>query len=118
MTTRTATTKTAKPADDKPFDFNLDAVEAEVEMTPFRVHYAGRRWEFAHFQMLDTWESVEAAEGGDVQAITGLMRLGLGDQWDDFREKPLPQYKLRPLFEAWSEHCGHTPGESQASDDS
>jgi hypothetical protein len=114
----TTTRKPSTRADDKPFDFNLDAVEAESDLSPFRVHYAGRRWEFAHFESLDTWDSLEAADGGDVEAIVGLMRLGLGGQWEEFRKLPLPQYKLRPLFEQWSEHCGHTAGESPASDDS
>lgn len=118
MTTTRTATKAGKAADDKPFDFNLDAVEAEVDLTPFRVHYAGKRWEFAHFEALDTWDSVEAAEGGDIQAIVGLMRVGLGDQWQDFRALPLPQYKLMPLFRAWEKHCGVEPGESEASDGS
>jgi hypothetical protein len=42
MTTRTATVK----PDDKPFDFNLDAVKAEVDLTPWRVHWGGKRFEF------------------------------------------------------------------------
>jgi hypothetical protein len=115
MTTRPAPRKTQ---DDQPFDFNLDAVAAEVDLTPFRVHFAGRRWELAHLQGLNSWDLVEAAEGGDVQAVVGSLRLGLGDQWDDFRKLPLPQFKLMPLFEAWRKHCGLEPGESPASVDS
>lgn len=116
MTTRTATTKSAKPAaDDKPFDFNLDAVEAEAELTPFRVHYAGRRWEFAHMQALDVWDLIEGAEKGDLEAMLTAMEMAMGDQWEDFRKLPLPQYKLMPLFEAWQKHCGVEPGESPAS---
>jgi hypothetical protein len=118
MTTRTATTKSAKPADDKPFDFNLDAVEAEVDLTPFRVHAGGRRFEFAHMQSLDAWHLIESAEKGDLHAMLTAMEMALGDQWADFRALPLPQYKLMPLFEAWQKHCGVEPGESQASDDS
>lgn len=115
MTTRTATKKTK---DDAPFDFNLDAVEAESELLPFRVHFGGTRWEFAHMQALNAWDVIAAAEGGDVRAIVGSMELALGDQWKDFRKVPLPQYKLMPLFHAWREHCGLQPGESEASADS
>ena len=117
MTTNRANTtkKTASAPDDEPFDFNLDAVEAEVELTPFRVHFGGRRWEFAHLQALDSWDLIEAAEGGDIAAVIGSMRLALGDQYDDFRKVRLPQYKLMPLFEAWRKHCGLSEGESLAS---
>lgn len=102
-------------ADDSPFDFNLDAVEAEVELRPFRVHFGGRRWEFAHMQELNAWDVIEAAEGGDIRAVIGSMELALGDQWPEFRKVRLPQYKLMPLFEAWQTHCGLKPGESEAS---
>lgn len=116
----TTTRKTAavKPADDKPFDFNLDAVEAEVDLSPFRVNYGGKRWTFAHMQALNAWDVVEAAEGGDVAAVVGSMRLALGEQWEEFRKLPLPQYRLMPLFNAWRDHSGLKPGESEASDDS
>jgi hypothetical protein len=43
----TSTTR-KRPSDDQPFDFNLDTVKSEVDLTPFRVQWAGRRWEFAH----------------------------------------------------------------------
>ncbi|MFF8879600.1 hypothetical protein [Streptomyces flaveolus] len=121
MTTRTATKSTAKttPADNAPFDFNLDAVKAETESTPFRVHWNGQRFTFAHMQDLDCWEMLAAADGGEANAVMGSLRLALGDeQWAEFRKKPMPQYKLMPLFNAWSEHCGMKPGESSASSDS
>jgi hypothetical protein len=110
-TTRTAT----KPADDQPFDFNLDAVKSEVDLIPFRVHYDGRRWELAHIESLDIWDLVEAAEGGEIQAMTGVFRISLGDQWEDFRKVRLPQYKMKSLFTAYRKHCGLEPGESEAS---
>lgn len=112
MTTRTATSKSA---DDQPFDFNLDAVKSEVNLTPFRVHFDGRRWEFAHLNGLDIWDVIEAADGGDIKAVTGAIRLALGDQYDDFRKVRLPQYKMQALFNAYQEHCGVKPGESPAS---
>lgn len=118
MTTRTATKKTPARPDDQPFDFNLDAVKAEVESTPFVVHWNSRPFSFAHMQDLDCWELLAAADGGEAAAVTGSLRLALGDQWDDFRSKPLPQYKLMPLFRAWQKHCGMEQGESSASSDS
>lgn len=112
---RTATKRSPARPDDEPFDFNLDAVRAEAELTPFVVHWDGRRWEFEHMQALDAWELLAAAEGGEISAITGALELALGDQWKDFRAIKLPQYKLMPLFKAWQKHCGLEPGESSAS---
>lgn len=114
MTARTAP-KTATP-DDQPFDFNLDAVKSEVELTPFRVHFDGRRWEFAHMEGLDIWDLAEAAEGGEVSAMVGVFRISLGDQYADFRKVRFPQYKMKALFDAYRTHCGLEPGESGASE--
>ncbi|WP_030303509.1 hypothetical protein [Streptomyces katrae] len=111
MTTRTA----IKPADDQPFDFNLDSVQAEVDLAPFRVHHGGRRWEFAHLQGLDVWDLVGAAETGDLGATLGLFRVALGDSFDDFRKIKLAQFKMQKLFAAYQQHCGLEPGESGAS---
>lgn len=111
MTARTA----PKPTDDKPFDFNLDAVKSEVELTPFRVHFDGRRWEFAHMEGLDIWDLVEAAEGGEVRAMVGVFQTALGDDFADFRKVKLPQYKMKALFSAYRDHCGLESGESEAS---
>ncbi|MDX3634340.1 hypothetical protein PV728_29565 [Streptomyces europaeiscabiei] len=119
MTTRTATKAPAKRPDDQPFDFNLDAVECEVDLTPWRVHWSGRRWEFAHMENLDVWGLMEAAEGGDIAATIGIFKAALGDKdWQDFRKVRLPQYKLKALFDAYREHCGVAEGESPASSDS
>lgn len=112
MTARTATSKTP---DDQPIDFNLDAVQSETELRPFRVHFDGRRWSFEHMEALDVWDLVEAAEGGEVSAMTGVFRISLGDQWDAFRKVKFPQYKMKALFNAYREHCGLEPGESEAS---
>ncbi|WP_432091832.1 hypothetical protein [Streptomyces sp. NRRL F-5630] len=116
MTTAQSKTRAAKPADDEPFDFNLDAVKAESDLTPFRVHFDGRRWEFAHLEGLDIWDVVEAADGGDLQAVLGALRLALGDQYTEFRKIRLPQYKVMALFRAYQRHCGMEPGESEASE--
>jgi hypothetical protein len=110
------TSRTARPTpDDQPFDFNLDVVKAETELTPFRFHFDGRRWEMAHLQGLDIWDLVEAAEGGDLKAMLGCTKAALGDDFDDFRKIRLPQYKLMALFKAYQKHCGLEPGESAAS---
>lgn len=109
MTTRTAT----KP-DDQPFDFNLDGIQAEVDLTPWRVHWNSRRWEFRHAEELDVWGLAEGAESGDVGATMAIFKLALGDeQWADFRKVKMPQYKMKALFQAYKQHCGL--GESEAS---
>ncbi|MFJ3812289.1 hypothetical protein ACIPWE_38740 [Streptomyces sp. NPDC090073] len=114
MTTRTATSKSA---DDQPFDFNLDGVQAEVDLTPWRVHWNGRRWEFQHAEALNVWGLMEGAESGDVGATAAIFRLALGqEQWADFRKIDMPQYKMKALFNAYKKHCGL--GESEASSSS
>lgn len=112
MTTRTATSKTP---DDQPWDFNLDVVEAEVELRPFRVHFGGRRFTFTHMQELNAWDAIEAAESGDIGVVVESLKLALGEQWEDFRKVPMPQHKLTRLFKAWQTHSGLNPGESEAS---
>ncbi|WP_030670705.1 hypothetical protein [Streptomyces rimosus] len=113
MSTRTAPRKTA---DDQPFDFNLDAVEAEVELRPFRFHWKRRRWEMEHLQGLDVWGLMEAAEQGETGAMLGVFQAALGDDFAEFHKIPLPQYKLKPLFDAYRHHCGLAEGESPASE--
>ncbi|MEU1506428.1 hypothetical protein [Kitasatospora sp. NPDC005748] len=112
-------TKAARRPDNQPFNFNLDAVRYEADLTPFTVQWSGSRWEFAHVQSLSVWDLLEAAEGGDVEAMIGVFRTALGDeQWKRFRAVPLAQYQLQALFTAYQEHCGMAPGESPASDGS
>jgi hypothetical protein len=111
-TTRTAT----KPADDQPFDFNLDTLKPAADLSPFRVHFGGRRWTLKNMNELDAWELLTVASGGDVAAVAGSLRLALGDQWDAFKALGMPQWKVMPLFRAWKEHSGDVdPGESSAS---
>jgi hypothetical protein len=109
------TTRTATKQDDQPFDFNLDAVKAESQLLPFRVHFDGRRWEFAHMEALDVWDLVEAVEKGEVAAMVSIFQAALGDQWEDFHKVRLPQYKMKALFAEYRKHCGLEPGESAAS---
>lgn len=104
--------------DDKQFDFNLDAVKAEVDTRPWVCHWDGRAWTFLHFQELDIWDQVAAAGLGNNEAMARVFELALGDeQWEDFRKIRLPLYKTKALFGAYSKHCGiDEPGESQDSE--
>lgn len=108
-----------KPTDDKPFDFNLDAHKAEVDLTPFRFQWGGKRWEMAHVQELDSWGLIAATGGRELDVITKMFEVAQGEeQFAEFSKKPLPQYKLQALFDAYMDHCGVDPGESLASTDS
>ncbi|MGH3679085.1 MAG: hypothetical protein ACRDT2_01980 [Natronosporangium sp.] len=112
MTTR----RVSKPQDDQPFDFNLDAVESEVALTPFRFHWGGRRWEMAHAEGLDMWHILPHADAGDVKAMAAALEIALGKQkYEQFQKIPMPKYKVNALFEAYQRHCGVEPGESQGS---
>lgn len=106
----------ATSTDSQPFDFNLDAVESEVELKPFRIHFNGRRWELQHLEALDIWDLLEAAEQGDTGAMVGAFKAALGGDFDDFRKVKLPQYKMKALFNAYRDHCGIEEGESLASE--
>ena len=120
MTTRTATAR----ADDEVFDFNLNAVQAESDLRPFVFLWASeedpnRRLTMQHLESLDVWPLMAAADGGDASAMVGIFREALGKkQWTQFRETPLPQYKLKALFAAYRKHSGAEAGESAASSDS
>ncbi|MFH9215477.1 hypothetical protein [Streptomyces globisporus] len=121
MTTRTATNNRA---DDEVFDFNLNAVQAESDLKPFVFLWASeddpnRRLTMQHMESLDVWPLMAAADGGDAAAMAGIFREALGKkQWAQFRETPLPQYKLKALFAAYRKHSGASEGESVASSDS
>lgn len=116
-----SSTRTATPADDEVFDFNLNAVAAETDLRPFRFLWASatdpnRRLTMQHLAGLNVWPLMEAADAGDAAAMAGLFRVALGDeQWEEFRETPLPQYKMQALFKAYQKHSGQKPGESPAS---
>jgi len=118
MTDRTAT------ADHEVFDFDLNAVAAESDLRPFRFLWASkqnpnRRLTMQHMEALDVWPLMDAAEQGDAGAMAGIFRTALGnEQWAEFRKTPLPQYKMKALFDAYRAHCGQQPGESPASSDS
>ena len=117
MSSTSAARKPAvRAADDKPFDFNLDTVEAEVELTPFRFHWNGRRWELAHMQRLDLWKLIAGAAQGEMGALASTFQAALGDaEYAEFRKIPLPQFRAQKLFEAYATFCGVDLGELQGS---
>jgi hypothetical protein len=114
----TSNTKNNRP-DDKPFDFNLNTVKCEVDLSPFVV-IAGdnKRYSFTHLKELNVWDLVEGADRGDMAQGVQVFKTALGTQFDDFKKLPLPQYKLEALFEAYEKFCGVEPGESESSTDS
>jgi hypothetical protein len=85
--------------------FDLDAVPPPVDLAPFHFRWHGQSFTMAHLQGLDAWELVDATGGGDVRAMTGSLRVALGEQYAEFRALGLPQYKVRPLWKAWLAHC-------------
>jgi hypothetical protein len=119
---RTATSNEA--GDGEVYDFNLNAVEAETELRPFRFMWASkqnpnRRFTMQHLAGLNVWPLLAGADGGDASAMMAAFETALGeDQWEAFQKSPLPQYKMEALFKAYRKHCGTDPGESQASSDS
>jgi hypothetical protein len=119
--TRTATAKTA---DDKVFEFNLNAVQAEVELTPFRFMWAtpddpNKRFSMVHMQALDIWPLMSDASNGELGAMLAAFEAAMGDDFAEFKKVPLPQYKLKALFDEYRKHCGaDDAGESAASSDS
>ncbi|WP_224284903.1 hypothetical protein [Streptomyces sp. LS1784] len=111
-------TRRPRRRDDRPYDFNLDAVQAAAELRPFVVQHAGRRWTLVHMDTLDAFDLLAAADHGDAAAARRIFALALGDDWDDFRSHPMPRYKLDRMFTAYQKHCGLKQGEGPASTDS
>ncbi|MFD0902329.1 hypothetical protein [Actinomadura sediminis] len=111
------TTSKARPSDDQPFDFNLDAVKVEGELRPFRFHFGGKRWEMAHRETLDQIVLLEAMEsGGEAAATLASLRAAMGDeQWDRFRKLGLKSSQLTRLSQEYDKFCGTEPGESGGS---
>lgn len=123
MTNRTAA-KNPNTPDDQPYDFDLNAAKAEVSLDPFRFRWAtpdnpNKRFVMKHLQDLDVWDLMEAADGGDLQAMAGCFEAALGkEEWKLFHSIPIQQYKLKALFDAYRKHSGAAEGESEASSDS
>jgi hypothetical protein len=95
--------------------FDLDAVPPPMPLEPFPFTWGGQSFTLDHLQGLDAWALTEATEGGDTRAMTGSLRVALGDQYEQFRALGLPQYKVRPLWKAWIAHC-RPPAEDDPQD--
>ncbi|MET9158291.1 hypothetical protein ABZX56_11235 [Streptomyces parvulus] len=124
MASRTATKSAAKAPDDQPFEFDLNAVESEVDLAPFRFLWKtadnpNRRFTMHHLAGLNVWDLMEAAEQGDMGATVGIFKAAMSDDdWKAFRGSAVAQYKMTALFKAYRKHCGTAEGESPASSDS
>ncbi|MDX3294606.1 hypothetical protein PV569_12910 [Streptomyces scabiei] len=117
-------TATGSSGDGEVYEFNLNAVEAETELRPFRFMWASkqnpnRRFTMQHLAALNVWPLLAGADGGNASAMMACFETALGeDQWEEFQKQPLPQYKMEALFKAYRKHCGTDPGELLASSDS
>lgn len=111
MTTRSP--RAVKPAKPKAA-FDLDAVEAETSGDPFEFVFGGRSYTLPHMQDVDR-SVLDVADQGDLEAMKQAFKSGLGDDFDEFDAQPMKLRSLNALFEAWLEHSGLKPGESQAS---
>ncbi len=110
--------KTPTRPDDKPFDFNLDAVQAEVDTSPWVTNWGGKPWTFVHWEELDMWEQIALADSGELKATKAVIAMALGDQYVEFSKIRLPRYKFTALWKAYSAFCGIDAGESQDSEPS
>lgn len=95
--------------------FDLDAAINEVDNEPFVFTYRGREWTLPHFNDLNIWPTVDAAERGDFAAMRAVLETAFGDEWEEFHSKPLTRGGLNSLFARYQKHAGLKPGESRAS---
>jgi hypothetical protein len=98
-----------KPADNQPFEFNLDAFVKGMDHAPFRFHWSGRRWEMAHFDAIDSKETKKAVQSGDDDEILKLA-MG-GEQFAAFDEIPIPNGGRNEMVKQYFRHCGVNVGE-------
>lgn len=91
---------------------DLDVLEADATLAPYRFRLGGRSYEMAHPSSLD-WHHQTTFDQADMP---GMLRVLLGDDdFEEFDRHQLAGFKLNTLFERWAEHCGIDPGELQAS---
>lgn len=91
--------------------FDLDALEREEIPEPFVARYGGKEFTFADPAEVDYAEftSLSMTPGGERR----MLRLLLGEQFDDFMATPIKSWKMWALFKAWEEHYG-LPGLGKA----
>lgn len=103
---------TTKTSTDKPsVDLNLDVYEAAEERKPFAVVLGGKRFVFTHMDDLEAWDVVNAFLGGEVEATVSVIEQALGDDYEEFRSKPLKKGKFDHLVKSYMAHCGVNAGE-------
>ncbi|MFE5896858.1 hypothetical protein ACFQ67_05470 [Streptomyces sp. NPDC056488] len=99
--------------------FDLDVWVKEARKEPFRFTLAGQLFVMPAAGELDKKilraVNIDAPSAADIET---LLRHGLGDQWAQFDEIPVPLAALGELFRQWQKHEGVPLGESPASADS
>jgi hypothetical protein len=104
---------------DKPDVFNLDAVKAEVDLTPFKFTFKGRPYEIPHLSDLDAFHMLTAfGEKGEAVGLFNVLRRALGDKEEQLRKAGMRGWQFNQLLKAWQKHAGVEPGESEGSTDS
>lgn len=95
--------------------FQLDAVQAEVDLTPYEFDFAGKTWVLTHQQALDGIAQAEVSKLGIEAAGMEVLKMAFEDQragqWTEFRKHTLPLHQLMALINAYGEHCGASAGE-------
>lgn len=95
---------------------DLDALEAESTYDPYPFRWKGRDWSLLHMQKIDTWDVIREDEDlTQNQQILELLEIALGDQWQEFKDIPLPLHLMQDLFEDYNAYCGTSPGEDERS---
>lgn len=106
--------------------FNLDVLEKESSGNQFEFTLGDRVWSMTPLGRFDkklvkrlAKEAAEATAEGEtdeIEYMDKMLRAAMGDeQFAEFDQLPLTMGGLTALFEAWTEHSGVNPGESEAS---
>ncbi|MGW8975133.1 hypothetical protein [Streptomyces platensis] len=99
--------------------FDLDVWVKEARCEPFRFTLSGQLFTMPAAGELDksvlTSVNLESPSARDIET---LLKSGLGDQWGQFDEIPVPLAALGELFRQWQKHEGAPLGESSALSDS
>ena len=97
--------------DNPTVDFNLDAFSVEAEAKPFVVVHDGTPYQFTHLDLLDGWEAVEAFANNSATGDVDILRLALGDKFEDFKNaKRITRGGLQALVRRYLNHCGVETG--------